>query len=359
MKLIISAGGSGGHIYPALAIIETLKKADPDLEILYIGTTDRMESKIIPGEAIRYLGVELAGLNRKNLFKNISVLKKYLKAKKLLKKEISKFNPDIVIGVGGYITLPVCSVASSLGYKVLIHEQNLKPGLANKILSKKADKIAVSMEDSLQYFPQAKTYYTGNPCSQSVLAAKKTSKKDLGLKEDQRLILIVMGSLGSSLINQKMKDILPKFKKQDYQVVFITGDKYYDDYQNLSFPDNVYLYSYLNNFGSFLKNTDLIISRAGATTIAEITALGIPSILIPSPHVTHNHQEENAKALEEKGASLVILEKDLEAKLLLAKIDEILNNKYDIMTTNNKKLAVLDSASRIKDLVLDLIGEKR
>ena len=357
MKVIVTAGGTGGHIYPALAIIEKLKTLVADLDILYIGTTDRMEAEIIPKKGIKYLGVETKGLNRKNPFKNFAVLKTYLRAKRLLKKEIKNFNPDIVIGVGGYISLPVCQVASSLGIKVFIHEQNAIPGLANKLIAKKADLIGVSLEDSLNYFPQEKTVFTGNPCSERVYLAKALSKEDLGLDPKAKLVLIVMGSLGSLTINEMMKKILQDFRDKAYQVVFVSGKNYYEDYEKIDFPPNVHIYPYLDDMPSFLKNTDLIISRAGATTLAEITVLGIPSILIPSPHVTHNHQEENAAVLEKAGASLVIKEKDLETNLLLSKIDEVLSSKYDIMAKNSKKLGIVDSASKIAKLILDLTGD--
>lgn len=358
MRIIVSAGGTGGHIYPALAIIDKLKERVKDLEVLYIGTSDRMEAQIVPKKGIDFLAIDLKGLNRKKPLANFKVLKYYLKALKKLKKVIKGYNPDLVIGVGGYITLPVCKTAKSLGYKVFIHEQNSIPGLSNKLLAKQADLIGVSLEKSLKSFPKDKTVYTGNPCSEKVLDDKLVSREKILLK-DMKTILVVMGSMGSMTVNKAMKEILPKFKDKDYQVIFVSGKNYYEDFKALNLPENVYVYDYLDNMSSFLKHSDLIVSRAGATTISEITVLGLPSILIPSPYVTHNHQYENAKVLEEAGASVLLEEKDLSADSLIEAIEGILNNKkkYDIMTKSNKKLGIKDSASKIADILIDLAGE--
>ena len=198
MKVIVSAGGTGGHIYPALAIIHKIQEQEPDSEFLYIGTTDRMEHVIIPKENIPYLGIEISGLDRKHLFKNFKVLKNYQKSIKILKKKIKEFDPDIVLGVGGYVTAPVVSTAKKLGYKTFIHEQNSIPGVSNKFLSKYADKIGVSLEESLQYFPKDKTFVSGNPRSEEISKVLPISKKEMGLSPNKKLVLIVMGSLGSS-----------------------------------------------------------------------------------------------------------------------------------------------------------------
>lgn len=355
MKVIVSAGGTGGHIYPALAIINKIKEKEPDSEILYIGTKDRMESTIIPSLNIPYFGIEMKGLNRKNIFKNISVLKLTKNNIKTLKKKIKEFNPDLVIGVGGYVTAPVIYSAKKMGYKTFIHEQNLIPGLSNKILIKYTDKIGVSLEDSLKYFPKNKTEYTGNPRSEEVYNAKEVSKQDLNLNlsDNKKLVLIVMGSLGSTTMNVKLKETLPLFKDKDYEVVFVTGKGYYEEYKDTKVSDNVKIVPYLDNMACVLKHTDLIVSRAGASSIAEITALGIPNILIPSPYVTHNHQYKNAKSLEDAKASLLIEEKNFESKLLVNTIDKVLNNTdlYNELKNNSLKLGVKDSATKIYNIL--------
>ena len=350
MRVVVSAGGTGGHIYPALAIINKIKEKEPNSEFLYIGTSDRMEATIIPELGYDYVGLEIKGLNRKNPFKNINVLKSFLKAISISKEEIKKFKPDIVLGIGGYVTLPVLYAAHSLKIKTFIHEQNSIPGLSNKLLNKKVDAIGVSLPSSLNHFDKKKTTYTGNPRSEEVITVEKVDKKKYGLSKNKKLVLFVMGSLGSQTINNMMKEILPKFGKKDYEVLFVTGKNYYDEYKKMkNIPSNVKLVPYLNDMLGVMKSTDLIISRAGASTISEITALGLPSILIPSPYVTHNHQEENAKVLENNGASIIIKEKELTDTRLLEKIDLILNDtkRYNEMVRANKKLGISDSATRI------------
>ena len=361
MRVVVSAGGTGGHIYPALAIINKIKEKEPNSEFLYIGTTDRMEATIIPELGYDYVGLEIKGLNRRNIFKNINVLKSYLKAVKTAKNKIKKFNPDIVLGIGGYVTLPVLSAAHSLNIKTFIHEQNSIPGLSNKLLTKKVDAIGVSLPSSLNHFDKKKTTYTGNPRSEEVIHVEKVDKKKYGLTKNKKLVLFVMGSLGSHTVNDMMKEILPKFSKKDYEVLFVTGKGYYDEYKKMKkVPGNVKLVPYLNDMLGVMKSTDLIISRAGASTISEITALGLPSILIPSPYVTHNHQEENAKVLENNGASIIIKEKDLNAEILLEKIDLILNDtkRYNEMVRCNKKLGISDSATRIYKIIKELVDNK-
>ncbi len=361
MRVVVSAGGTGGHIYPALAIISKIKEMDKNSDILYIGTLDRMEHEIVPKAGINYIGIEMKGLNRKNLFKNIKVLSIYNRAKKKIKAILKDFKPDIVLGIGGYITLPVIEVAHSLGIKTFIHEQNSIPGLSNKLLSKKADCIGVSLEDSMQYFDSKKTIFTGNPRSEQVVAAKPILKSKYGLASNKRLVLIVMGSLGSMTINNKFKEIIPCFKNYDYEVLFVTGKDYYEEYsQAANIPKNVKMVPYLDDMLGVMKKTDLIITRAGASTIAEITAIGIPSILIPSPYVTHNHQYKNALSLASRNAAVIIEEDKLNSDILLKTIDDILKDskKYDIMKKNSKSLGVVNSATKIYEVIRKIVNEE-
>lgn len=361
MRVIISAGGTGGHIYPALAIMNKIKEMEPTSEFLYIGTTDRMEATLIPEKKIPYIGIEMKGLNRKNPVKSIQSIHYFLKGIAKAKKTIREFHPDIVLGVGGYITAPVIYAAKKLGYKTFIHEQNCIPGLSNKFLSHYADRIGVSLEESLQYFDPKKAVFTGNPRSEEVLKVKPVNKKEMGLNPMKKLVLIVMGSLGSTTMTAKMKEILPHFANKNYEVLFVTGRQYYEDYQNLkNIPNNVIMVPYLDNMLQVMKKTDLIISRAGASTIAEITAIGLPSILVPSPYVTHNHQVKNALALEKVGATKMIEESHFEKNTLFKEIDGILNDKdvYHKMKENTKKLGVSDSATKIYQLIKEIVKEK-
>lgn len=356
MKIIVSAGGTGGHIYPALAIIDKIKSEDSSVDILYIGTLDRMESKIVPSLGIKYEGVSIKGLNRRNVFKNFEVFSSYVKAKKRVRDIISSFNPDVVLGIGGYITLPVVSVASSMGIKTFIHEQNSIPGLSNRLLSRKVDRIGVSFEDSMKYFPLSKTVFTGNPRSEEAIEAVVCDKKKYGLSYNKKLVLIVMGSLGSFSVSNIMMDIIPRFNGKKYEVLFVTGKDYFSSFEGVNVPSNVKLVSFIDDMLSVLKVTDLIVTRAGASTIAEITALGIPSIMVPSPYVTHNHQLKNALVLADHGASVVIQESELNSKVLIDNIDEILSNskKYDIMKKASSSLGVCDSASKIYEIIKNL-----
>ncbi len=358
MRVIVVAGGTGGHIYPAIAIINKIKEKEKNSEILYIGTTDRMEKDVIPKLGINFVGIEMMGLNRKNLFKNFTVLKKYNAAIKKAKKVIKEFNPDIVIGVGGYITAPVLYAAHSLKYKTIIHEQNSIPGLSNKFLAKFTDRICVSLPGTLNYFKKDKAVYTGNPRSEEIIAAPKISKKVLGFDAHKKLVLIVMGSLGSTTMTKKIKQLIASFKGKDYQVAIVTGKNYFDDYKEVDAPSNVKIVPFLDNFINLLKDTDLIVSRAGASTIAEITAIGLPAILVPSPYVTHNHQYMNALELEKAGACKIITEDNFAEEEVISKIDELLNNPvtYQKMQEDSKKLGVSDSATRFYNEIKRLIG---
>ena len=358
MRAIVVAGGTGGHIYPALAIINKIKENEPNSEFLYIGTTNRMEKDIVPKLGIPYVGLEVVGLNRKNIFKNIEVFKKYNKAVNDAKMEIKKFDPDVVIGVGGYITLPVLTAANKLGYKTVIHEQNSIPGLSNKMLARFANCVCVSLPNSLKLFKNKNVVYTGNPRSEEIIDVKKVSKKTLGLDSTKKFVIIVMGSLGSLTMTRKLKELIPGFKNKNYQVVVVTGKGYIDDYKDVKTPDNVRIVPFLDNFINVLKDTDLIVSRAGASTIAEITAIGLPAILVPSPYVTHNHQYMNAKELEDLGACSIVSEDEFGKDRLISEIDKLLNDSeaYSKMASASKKLGVSDSATKIYNEIRKIIG---
>lgn len=362
MRIIISAGGTGGHIFPALAIINKLKERNKDIEILYIGTTDRMEKDLIPSLGIPYKGIEMKGLNRKKIFKNIEVIKSFRKAIKEIKIIMKEFKPDIVLGIGGYITAPVIIAAHKLGIKTFIHEQNSIPGLSNKLLKRKATKIGVSLEESLKYFKHSNVEFTGNPRSEEAYNAKPLNKKKYGLSEDKKLILFVMGSLGSYTVTTIMTETIPKLANKNYEVLFITGKRFFENYENVKIPKNVKMVPLIDDMLNVLKKTDLIVTRAGASTIAEITAVGVPAIMIPSPHVTHNHQEKNANVLGENGSAIVIKEKDLTSEGLINTIDSLINDdkKLKEMSLASKKLGVKDSATKIAIIIEELVsGDKK
>lgn len=353
MRVIISAGGTGGHIYPALAIINKIKEREPDSEFLYIGTHNRMEKDLIPTYGIPFESIEIYGFNRKNLLKNFKTLNTYFKAKKRCKKIIKNFNPDVVIGVGGYVTGPVISTAKKLGYKTFIHEQNSTPGKANLFLSKYADYIFVSFNSSLKYFPTYKTIFTGNPCSEDAVNKSALDKKQFNLSENKKLVLFVMGSLGSEKVNNFLIKTIFEFKNKDYEILFVTGKDSYEKMKNKEFPNNVKIVPFVNELTRIMKKTDLMVSRAGASTLSEIISLEIPTILIPSPYVPDNHQYKNAMDLVHKNAAILIEEKDLKGNILVNKIDELINdnNKLEEMKNNLKQFKCDDSATKIYEII--------
>lgn len=356
MKVIISAGGTGGHIYPALAIINKIKEKEPNSEFIYIGTHNRMEKDIIPKYNIPFETIQIYGLNKKNIFKNFKTLAYFIKAIKKCKKIISDFDPDVVIGVGGYVTGPVIYSAKKLGYKTFIHEQNSIPGKANEFLAKYADRIGISFASTEKYFPEYKTIYTGNPCGEEAIKKELIPKNKYNLKENKKLVLIVMGSLGSSKITDFLKKTLKQFDKKDYEVLFVTGNSSYDEIKRKNFPNNVKIVPYIENLSGFMKNANLIVSRAGASTMSEIMALELPSILIPSPYVPNNHQYKNAMDLVNLGGAEIIEEKELKGDVLINKIDDIIFNEEKIKSMKKclKKEKVTDSASRIYKIIKEL-----
>ena len=360
MKVVITAGGTGGHIFPALALISKLKEKDKNVEILYIGTTNRMEKDIIPKEGIPYIGIEMKGLNRKNIFKNIDVMKTYLKAVSKAKAELTKFKPDIVIGFGGYISAPVIYAAHKLKIKTIIHEQNSIPGVSNKFLSRYVDKVLVSFKESIKDFPNDKTIYTGNPRSEQIKDIEKIDKTTLGFKKDKALIIIVMGSLGSLTMTKKLKETLPLFKNKDYQVLLITGKDYYDEYKDIKLSSNVKLVPFVDNLLGLMKDADLIVTRSGASTIAEITSIGLPAIMVPSPYVTNNHQYVNAKSLEDDGACIILKEEDFNKDSLVDLLDKTINDKKKLNSMRSAllKRGVTDSATRIYEEIIKLVRDE-
>ena len=306
MRVVISAGGTGGHIYPALAIINKIKEEEPDSEFLYIGTHNRMEKDIVPKHNIPFHAIEIYGFNRKQLLKNFKTIKCLIKAKKECKKLISEFKPDIAIGVGGYVTVPVIIAAHELGIKTFIHEQNSIAGKANKSLVKYTDLIGVSLKSSINEFPKDKTIFTGNPCSENAIKTEKISKTKFGLDKNKKSVLIVMGSLGAKKVNEFMIDALPLFKDKDYEFLYVTGNNDYEETIKHKFPDNIKIVPYVENLSGLMKDIDLMITRAGASTLSELISLNIPSILIPSPYVPNNHQFKNAMDLVNSKAAYII-----------------------------------------------------
>ncbi len=359
MKVIISAGGTGGHIYPALAIANKIKEKNKETEILYIGTSDRMEKDIVPKAGFKFIGIKVKGLKRSISPKNLMSAFLFVRAIKRCKKIIKDFKPDVVIGVGGYVSAPVVYAAHKLGIKCCIHEQNSSFGVTNRFASNFADKIFVSFKSLEEKINDKRCIYTGNPCSENAIKCVVAKKEDYGLTPSKKLVLIVMGSLGSKTINDKMKNMLTLFNNKDYEVMFVTGKNYYNEYKNNKYTKNIKIVPYIDNMVTLLKKTDCLVSRAGASTLSEISSLNIPSILVPSPYVTENHQYKNAMDLVSKNAAEIIEERNLEGDILLRKVEKILNDSLYVrkMKNNLKTFEVKDSASKIYDEIMKLIGD--
>ncbi len=360
MKIIISAGGTGGHIYPALAIVNKIKASEPNSEILYIGTHNRMEKDLVPQRGLPYEALEIYGFSKKDLlldFKNIFLINK---AKKKCLELIKEFKPDVVLGIGGYVTYPVIWAAHKLGVKTFIHEQNSIPGKTNLALQSKADLIGVSFKETISKFNKARgeVFFSGNPCGENALSLKPIDKTTLGFSPNKKLIVIVAGSLGSSSVNEKMQTFLTKAAEEPYEILYITGKALYDEFiAQKTFASNIKVVPYLDNLPALLKSADLVVTRAGASTMSEILSLALPAIFIPSPYVANNHQYYNALEIKNNGGGELIEEKDLTAEALLSKINSVINDsqKYEQMKQNLHKMSINNSSELIYNKLKDLI----
>ncbi|OLS42015.1 undecaprenyldiphospho-muramoylpentapeptide beta-N-acetylglucosaminyltransferase [Bacillus sp. MRMR6] len=362
MRIVVSGGGTGGHIYPALALIREIQKQSADTEFLYIGTLNGLESTIVPREKIPFKSIYITGFQRKLSFENIKTVYRFFKGVRDSKKILKEFGPDIVIGTGGYVCGPVVYAAAKLGIPTIIHEQNSVPGLTNKFLSRYVNKIAVCFDEAKDYFPADKIVFTGNPRASEVMGQDGIrGRLSAGLSTTKPVVLIFGGSRGARPINDAVVKSLSELGEKPYQVLYITGDVHFEAVKNevelVGNPKNVVIKPFIHNMPEVLAGVDLVVSRAGATTLAEITSLGIPSILVPSPYVTNNHQEKNAKSLSNHGAATLLLEKELNSKSLVQHIDRILLNKQTLeaMKIKAKELGVPDSATKLHELMKQLV----
>lgn len=361
MKILLTGGGTGGHIYPALAIGKYIQQQEPKTELLYIGTEKGMESKIVPRANVPFESIEITGFKRKLSYDNVRTVIRFLQGVSRSKQLIKQFKPDVVIGTGGYVCGPVVYAAARLGVPTFIHEQNAIPGLTNKFLTRFVNHVGVSFEDSLAYFAKAKQVsFTGNPCASQVLEAiPGRGRASLQLAPNDRYALIVGGSRGAKALNRAVIELSNEQEKlvklANYHIVFATGEIYYEDtlaalQGNAAFESGqIKLLPYINNMAEVLSDASIVVSRSGASSLAEINALGKPSILIPSPNVTNNHQEANARSLESVGAAEIILETQLTGEYLLDKVSGLLLDEHKLskMAAASQFLAVPDSANRI------------
>ena len=365
MRVVVSGGGTGGHIYPALAFMRYLEKQE-DVEYLYIGTKRGLESKIVPQAGYAFESIKIKGLKRSLSLENLKtayyMVTSVIKARKILKE----FKPDVVIGTGGYVCAPVLFAASLLKIPTIIHEQNSVAGVTNKFLAKWVNKIAICFEDVKKDFASYsnKVVLTGNPRGQEVVEIKKNPEylASIGVQTELPIVVIFGGSRGSERMNEVFVEALEGFANKHYHVIMVTGEVHYDKINNQitnlakSLP-NVSVFPYIKDMPQLFQNVDLVVCRSGATTLTELTALGLASVLIPSPYVTNNHQEANARSLVDQGAASMILEKELNAQTMLAEIDDILldSHKKEAMAASAKKMGITDASSRLTSMIHEIM----
>jgi UDP-N-acetylglucosamine--N-acetylmuramyl-(pentapeptide) pyrophosphoryl-undecaprenol N-acetylglucosamine transferase len=361
VRVLFTGGGTGGHIYPALALAAALEKGNSSL--LFVGTAGGLEQELVPRAGFHLRTITVSGLERRLSVKNVLTFFRLAKGMGQAYRILREFRPHVVVGTGGYVSLPVVFVATRLGIPTLIHEQNVLPGLANKFLSRFVTTVAVTYAESERHFPRARRLVeTGNPIRNEILDLNREEGKGrLGLKDEGQLLLVFGGSRGARPINEAMLKALPILSGQSQiTIYFITGNDDFEHVRQVLNPGigkekmgNIIIKPYLHDMPAGLAAADLVVARAGATTIAELTARGIPAVLIPSPYVTGNHQEYNARLLERRGAAAVILEKELTGPSLAAKVLEILQDPSQLrrMGTSSFTLGQREAVEKLVALI--------
>ncbi len=364
-KYLISGGGTGGHIFPAVSIANALRELQPDCEILFVGALGRMEMERVPAAGYKIVGLPVKGFDRKNILRNIPILINLLKSMWQARKIIKNFQPDVAVGVGGYASGAALKVASKMNVPILLQEQNGFAGVTNKLLKNDASKICVAYDGMERFFPSDKIILTGNPVRQNLtLGNRADAYKEFGFSADKRTLLIIGGSLGARTINQSVKNGLQKLTESGIQVLWQTGKIYIEDckkaFEQLDeqAKKNIIVTDFVGRMDLAYAMADLVVSRAGASSISELCLLGKPAILVPSPNVAEDHQTHNAMALVNKNAAILV--KDIEANEKL--IDTALKTIADdaqlaALSTNILKMAQTDSARRIAEEVIKLCGK--
>ena len=365
LRVIVSGGGTGGHIFPAISIANAIKEQHPNADILFVGAEGRMEMQRVPAAGYRIIGLPIAGFDRKNLLKNFAVILKILKSQRMAKKIIKEFKPMVAVGVGGYASGPTLKMAGSMGIPTLIQEQNSYAGVTNKLLAKSAKKICVAYEGMERFFPADKIIMTGNPVRQSLLnssISKDNAIKSFGLKPNVPTVLIIGGSLGARTINESILEHLDEIHNSGVQFIWQTGKFYSEEIKRrmaeyVPVP-NLHVTDFIANMDQAYTAADLVISRAGASSISELCLLKKPSILVPSPNVAEDHQTKNALALSTKDAALFVKDADAKDSLIQLAIKTVANKQLlASLGENAGKLAFTDSANRIAEEVYKLASE--
>jgi len=365
LRIIVSGGGTGGHIYPAITIINTIREKCPEAEFLYVGTPHGLEADIVPKEGLPFATVDLQGFERHLTPRNLLRAGKAMAAVVKAGKIVRDFRPDAVIGTGGYVCGPILMAASLRHIPTVVQEQNVLPGITNKILSRFVSRIAVGSEAAKPYFPAEKTVYTGNPIRRAVMEAdREEGARAFGFDPAKKTVLISGGSRGARAINRAMVGVLVEAAgNPEVQMLHATGAKEYDDVMSrlkeaglAELPEHLKVLPYLYNMPQAQAMADLAVFRAGATGLSELTARGIPSILVPYPYAAENHQEFNARALEKAGAAKVILNRELTSETLGEALQELLadEEKLRSMAKASRQLGRPEAADEIAEMVLEL-----
>ncbi|MCF0201724.1 MAG: undecaprenyldiphospho-muramoylpentapeptide beta-N-acetylglucosaminyltransferase [Bacteroidaceae bacterium] len=364
MKVIVSGGGTGGHIFPAISIANAIKEQQPKAEILFVGAEGRMEMQRVPAAGYKIIGLPVQGFNRKQLLKNISVLWNLWKSKRMARGIVREFKPDVAVGVGGYASGPMLDECSAAGIPCIIQEQNSYAGVTNKLLAKKARKICVAYEGMERFFPAEKILLTGNPVRQNIVdstISRDDALTAFGLRKDLKTILIVGGSLGARTLNTSVLNHLQEIAQSNVQILWQTGKYYKEQIAQAKkqaqaegkWPENLHETDFIADMGAAYTAADLVISRAGASSISEFCLIGKPVILVPSPNVAEDHQTKNAMALVSRQAAIYVKDAEAPDRVIKEAITAVNNDELlNTLGTNIKKLALPDSANIIADIVI-------
>ena len=360
-KYLISGGGTGGHIFPAVSIANELRRRDPNCEILFVGAEGRMEMERVPAAGYDIVGLKVEGFDRKNILRNVKVVWNLLRSMRKVRRVIKEFRPDVAVGVGGYASGAALKVAQQMGIPVVLQEQNSFAGVTNKMLAKGAEKICVAYTGMERFFPADKIILTGNPVRQNLLATidKKEAYEYFGLNPDKPTLMVMGGSLGARTVNQAMIAGLEKLKQSGIQVIWQTGKLYYEqiksDLSDQSDLSDIKILDFLARMDYAYAVADLVVSRAGASSISELSLLGKSSILVPSPNVAEDHQTHNARALSDKGAAILVKDVDAVDTLVDIALETIASKeKLQSLSDNVLKLAYPNSAEKIVDEIVKL-----
>lgn len=362
LRIIVSGGGTGGHIFPAISIANAIKVQHPEAQILFVGAEGRMEMKRVPAAGYPIKALPICGFDRKHLLKNVGVLFKILKSRRMARRIIRDFRPMAAVGVGGYASGPTLNVAESMGIPTLIQEQNSYAGVTNKLLAKGADKICVAYEGMERFFPKEKIIMTGNPVRQGLLSNTRSRAEALaafGLQSDRKTVLLIGGSLGARTLNESVLTHLDEIASSGIQFIWQTGGYYFEQIQNVlkekGKPSNLFVTDFISSMEDAYAAADLVISRAGASSISELCLLGKPAILVPSPNVAEDHQTKNALALVNKNAALYVKDAEAKEKLIKLAIDTVKEEKVlSDLSLHIKGMAFLNSADKIAEEVYKL-----